>query len=330
MRTIIGAFIPNNMPASDVYRGSGVLSQLRHIDPDIEVVFCDLKPDWGLIQSLDLVYLMKTSTPDAIRIMDMAHQCGKPVWYDCDDDLFNVPLDNQAYAYYHNLAPGCPWVSANVRKLLAEADAVTVSTENLKKEFETYSQKITVIPNALNDYMLRGIGENVPRQKIITWRGGVTHQKDLDIFHDCLGNLIKALPEWRFVFMGFSPWKLIEAAPKQVFTAHRIEYYDYMADFKALGSSIHIVPLSENKFNASKSNIAALEAIYAGSTPVVPDWPEWDMESAKRYKTVNQFFDQVFSLAMADALEKPVIRDFERLLSEVNELRVHIVKDLTL
>ena len=53
-------------------------------------------------------------------------------------------------------------------------------------------------------------------------------------------------------------------------------YFRYLSQIEG---SISIVPLSHRKselnFNKSKSNIAWLEATYAGMVSLAPNWPEW-------------------------------------------------------
>ena len=347
----IGAFIPKNMYSTNIYRGSGVFSELRHMMPDIQVFYPPMGPDWETMVDLDIVFLMKASTREAVMIMEQAKTCGKPTWYDLDDDLFNIPLDNPSYDYYSGQTAGAQEIPQNIRILISNCDVVTVSTENLKREVEKLrpGKETIVIPNALDDYMLPNLGKSSgPRKKLITWRGGASHIRDLDSFEPQIMELVKALPDWKWLFMGHKPYRIIEAFPDRVFTCNQLKYYDYMSEFWGLGSAIHIVPLVDNAFNRSKSNISALEGLYAGSWPIVPELgPEWEFISENGFtQTQERPFSNLVKIAVeaietnntglenhenvierrCNKLKESVFKT--RILSVVNKQRVEIIERL--
>ncbi|MDE2104058.1 MAG: hypothetical protein KGL39_42870 [Patescibacteria group bacterium] len=279
----------------------------------------------------DLVYLMKCSSLEAVRIMEMARTCKKPTWYDLDDDLFNITLENDAFAYYSGTAPGFQDIPQNISILLANCDIVTVSTQVLLaivKKFRP-NKPTVVIPNALDDYMLKRFDEKpAPRQKLITWRGGSTHQRDLDEFEPQLMELMKELKDWKWLFMGHAPYRLIEAFPENVYTTKQIPYFDWMEEFWHMGSAIHIVPLADTAFNRSKSNLAALEAIYAGATPICPK--EWLEVPAPLY--VDDFLGCVKSSTTQETIFGNIKRmewlKRNKILSVVNPERLKIIESL--
>lgn len=339
MKKVLGAFLPINMMASDLYRGSSILHQLRHADPEIEVLFFEEENlGWKVVEEIDLVYMMKLSSVTACHLAEMATQSGKGIWYDCDDDLFNVPLDNPAYHYYSNSLPSGVTIRKNIRTLLQKADVVTVSTEHLRKEYVAYNHNTLVVPNALNDYMLKEIDQETPRQKIISWRGGTSHMRDLEVLGKQLTELIQELQDWKWCFMGYNPWKLMEVSAERTFHVPLAEYYDYMHHFKNLSPAIHIIPLVNNKFNRSKSNNAALEAIYAGAIPVIPEWPHWDFPGAIRYTAGGDNFKEAVKEAVALTENEAEFKRLTKanlahvkenyLLSKINQQRVEVINAL--
>lgn len=331
----IAAFIPPKMPASNIYRGTGPLSELRHIMPEVKVIYPPVVPDWDVLMQADIVFMMKTSSKEAVRILEMAKICGKPVWYDLDDDLFNIPLENEAHAYYSGQAPGYQDIPQNIRILLRNCDVVTVSTNNLGQQIGAISGRgCKVVPNALDDYMLKRLGTSSgPRKKLITWRGGSTHQRDLDEYMIQIMELADELKDWKWLFMGHAPYQLMESFPDRVFTAKQVAYFDYMEEFWAMGAAVHIVPLAKTAFNHSKSNIASLEGIYAGASPVIPAASmEWACGQYFGYETKDDFKKCVLNATRPPYDLGQSVRDNfikqNRLLSKVNVMRKEIIEEL--
>jgi hypothetical protein len=95
------------------------------------------------------------------------------------------------------------------------------------------------------------------------------------------------------------------------------------------------VPLENNKFNKSKSNIALLEGALSGTTAVCPDWEEWSMlDGALTYS------DQEGYLKLMEAIfrgEIDINKEYETLvtsikdklvLSKENKKRIELFKNL--
>jgi hypothetical protein len=70
---------------------------------------------------------------------------------------------------------------------------------------------------------------------------------------------------------------------------------NYLARLSQIAPRYGIVPLTDNAFNRSKSNIAWLEMTWAGAVCLVPHWPEFDHPGAMTYEP-GEFLAKLESL----------------------------------
>ncbi len=145
-------------------------------------------------------------------------------------------------------------------------------------------------------------------------------------------------------------------------------YFLFMNEWAGCCPAIHLVPLAETEFNRCKSNLAWLEASAVGAVTLAPggggqraedggqsdQWPEWERPGVWRYGTNGTNGTDDFAGVLAAMMrefsatgtiqgqkrtgEMPVplpavgeSRDYIRehlLLSQVNQLRLEIIRDL--
>jgi len=327
------------------YRGEGVLERLTKIDPGIQILYPQSQEPWLDVVKADLVYFIRATSPVEIRVAETAFRMGIPVWYDADDDYFNVSEDSPAYLGFQN-----GQVREVITWFIQNADVMTVSTGDLQRKYGEIRPKdakpIEVVPNALDDHCLDlETFPDLAPDRCLSWRGGATHQADLwDFAEEFWDFLERSSPEWRLVFIGYSP-KFIKDGfhwrPKSF--AGRVKMFPYLRDYFAFLESFrfrhkpwaHLIPLNETPFNRSKSNIGALEAIYAGAVPIVPDWEEWQFPGVLKYSKIGEFAGlmQKATRISPDSrkgmweVNMKHIRE-KYALSVVNQKRVRIISEL--
>jgi hypothetical protein len=291
----------------DMYRGFGVLSQLRRIIPDLNIIepvhsVNNQEDIWKDVIQADVAYFLRTDTPLNREIARTCKIMGVPIWYDIDDDLFNLAPDSNAHRYY-----SMPEVQKSLAWFLTIADKVTVSTHHLKRIFSKYRPEkgmtldtmIPVIPNALDTYVFKDVvqyPEAVPLKRV-TWRGGTTHKDDLRAFTDEFIDFNARTHDWELHFWGDDPYWISRIGetegtrPRIIYSPNVRKFYEYMNVLRnKVRAFAIVVPLRKNKFNDAKSNIAAIEATYAGAVPIVPDWEEWKpFEGALFYSDKETF-----------------------------------------
>jgi hypothetical protein len=156
---------------------------------------------------------------------------------------------------------------------------------------------------------------------VVLWRGGHTHDRDLETYAHEIIEAYNKFPDWAFVFLGHQPWRIIEKMnPKRVslrpFTP---EVIDFIHDLQKIRAAIHIVPLHDNIFNHAKSCIAHLEGTLAGSAILGPDWKEWQDIGCVNYKNPQDFGERLQALMAAPHSEIQKIN--ENALSKIGETR---------
>jgi len=261
----------------NIYRGMGVFN--GHGFDAFEPRSTDLGEIYQDILRADVCYFLRTSAPGQIEAFNQCRSMGKPTWYDIDDDFFNVSRDSRAYGYY-----AMDGSLERVEFFLKNSDVVTVSTEYLKRQFDKYRpsySKCVVIPNAIDDLTFKNWSkypEKEPNNTVV-WRGGGTHQMDLMHYSKEL-NEFADITSLNLHFYGFDPFWITQkdGKPRENCKAfpYKKSYYEYMRHLRnVIRPWAVVVPLRPFEFNYGKSNIAALEAVYAGAIPIVPDWEEW-------------------------------------------------------
>jgi hypothetical protein len=324
----------------NIYRGMGVFN--GHGFDAFEPRSTDLGEIYQDILKADVCYFLRTSAPGQIEAFNQCRAMGKPTWYDIDDDFFNVSRDSMAYGYY-----AMDGSLERVEFFLKNADVVTVSTEYLKRQFDKYrpsDSKCVVIPNAIDDLTFKNWSkypEKEPNNTVV-WRGGGTHQMDLMYYANELNEFadMSRLDEMNLNFYGFDPfWITIkDGKPRENCKAfgYKKSYYEYMMAMREVVRPLAVVvPLRPCEFNYGKSNIAALEAVYAGAIPIVPDWEEWKCFTWK-YKDKHELSIGLTGIRQKNPVTREKAFSFnckgiseKYVLSVTNKKREEIIQKLT-
>lgn len=309
-----------------VYRGEGILEKLNaQVDYMTPEMF---GYDWAqwmrLAKQYDWLYLMRPALPNEVGFASRAAGFGLKLWYDLDDDYTGVEPDNTAFPTFQRQD-----VQDSFKWFLANSHVITYSTNYLLKKFG----RGHLAPNALDDQIF-DLGKEYPKpeRKLITWRGGGSHFQDLQYFGENIFKAMLSNQSFTFHFLGFYPYFLTQA-PNLRCTQYIPDYWYFMQEFERLKPWGHIVPLRDCAFNRAKSCIAAMEAIYAGAVPVVPNFEEFEIPGALVYNDRQDFEKQVNALCkMSDEEHKERwtigskwLRE-TRSLTTINRKRIEILK----
>ncbi len=233
--------------------------------------------DWNVSKSFDILYVQRPYEKSQLEAIKIAKLCRMPVWIDYDDDFLNTPMSNLSY-------PKVLEGRETLIECIKLADLVTVSTNKLKDVYEMYSKNVFVINNTLDDSLLTLSPEYVTtRQRRILWRGWLNHRDDVKAYEDQIVAQIVKHSEYTFTFIGdvfpaFAAYKNVEFLPEQGL----LQYFQLL---KKLEPCICMVPLESNAFNLAKSNIAWIEATYAGAITLAPNMEEWKQPGVSLYNS---------------------------------------------
>lgn len=323
------AWIPDQNDATSFYRGIQPIAQLRRHMPELNITYAGKEIGFKDLSHQNAIFLQRPCGMEHVALIEMARNLQVPVWVDYDDDLWNVPSSNPAIAIY-----GQERTKQALNEIVAKATVITVSTELLKLEIEKKTKTpVYVIPNAFNNYLFETIAA-FKLSPTIMWRGSASHQADLLKFQGPIEDIAKKCPNRIFNFLGFNPWFITEGNAHQFLHYPPSDIFQYHRTIQFIRPNINIVTLTDNIFNACKSNISWIEGTFAGAVTLAPDLPEWRKPGIVTYKNVEEFGTRLYQLTQS--LELETFRNdsknyifAELRLSKVNLLRKYVIDRIT-
>lgn len=325
----LGLIIPDIQDPTSYYRGIGPLGMLQKQLDGLDLVFPN-PVNWATLKLCDAIFMQRPALPDHFNALLMCRDEGVPVWVDFDDDNLSVPKDNPTYAMYSQMP-----IKDSIVKLTRYADVVTVSTEKLRKKYSIYNKNVFLVPNALDDFLLRLRGiPSTPRNRTLLWRGTPTHYRNLRIIQEGVVELAQKYPDWKFGFLGHEPVDITDRI-KNFEAWSPVPIKDF---FKAM-VSLHVTAcyyaLAHNDHAQSRSHVSWLEATFASSLFIGPKHEEFTRPGILNYETQEEFTSIMESVIKGEVdVDKHVEESWNHIqenymLSKVNGLRAQIIKQLS-
>lgn len=163
---------PDKNDGTSFYRAAGIANDLQRQTGwmiDIEN-FGDNEISWTSLVNYDLIMMQRPCNLSHVKIVQLARLMGKKIWVDYDDDYLNLPYHHKVVQFYRNNRH-------HLEALLGLSDMVTVSTASIKNSMGENSDHVHIVPNAIQDHLLRPATETF--SDFLIWRGGDTHIVDL-------------------------------------------------------------------------------------------------------------------------------------------------------
>lgn len=219
---------------------------------------------------------------------------------DVDDNLFAVNPDNP---FWTKVNDEHVWYMQNMVK---DVGWVTTTTERLATVFrdrrEQPADTVAVLPNLMPDDYQHEPFDNDP-WIVIGYFGGASHFYDLNDTK-VMRAIKKLMRKYRNVRFKVINMPIAENIPKK-----RYDYVDgkrgtpWITEvFPTLAMNICVIPVKDNIFNYSKSNIKWMESTRMGAATVCSDiGPYHDLPDKVTIKVKNHFFEWY------EALEKLIV-----------------------
>jgi glycosyltransferase involved in cell wall biosynthesis len=202
------------------------------------------------------------------QIVARAHAQGKPVIYDLDDLLLELPEDHPDRATHYYTSALFPMLET-----LLAADLVTAAAPHLATYLQAFNPRVRLLPNYLNDSLWRtpqparqapGRLDTPPGAVTIGYMGGDSHLPDLAWLAPALLGLLQqaeaGAPPVYLHFIGAQPPAELLAHPHVRWEpAKTYNYAEFAADFSARQFDLAIAPLRDNLFNRCKSAIKFMD-----------------------------------------------------------------------
>jgi hypothetical protein len=159
---------------------------------------------------------------------------------------------------------------------------------------EVSSDKVFVIKNGFDPRWFQRFWNFKPeRKKVITWRGTSTHRKDCEEIAMPFANFMKENEDFAFMAYGWINDPLSYDLPQNRFEYKQLPVIHYHMNLHKTNGLIGIVPLVDNAFNRSKSNIGFIELVSSGHMCIAKDLPEFSEAKAVTYKEPDEFYDKL-------------------------------------
>lgn len=192
---------------------------------------------------------------------------GKPVVYETDDLIQEVPKHHKKPDYNEELAGNMDWLARS-------ADIVTVSTPALADYYVDIAKRVIVLPNYLsprlwNDSLFqeRPVQQSRIRLGLV---GSKNHDEDFALVSDLLMEALSYFPHVDCTFYGALPTG-IELSKRINLVPANYLYEQHPARLAQIQIDIGMVPLVPSKFNRAKSNIKFLEYGFLGIPSLYAD-----------------------------------------------------------
>jgi len=225
-----------------------------------------------IITASDILVIQRDfPSPENYRVLRLLLKSGKPVVYELDDMIWELPPD-------HHQKKKFLQKKAFILECLKVCDAVTVSTPLLAEYLSEYNSNVVVLPNLISRDTWLNPDMQVHDRVVIGFAGTRTHVQDLKIVEEVLieiSNKYKGLVE--FKFYGCITDKLLKLEHVQ-FLKFDANYASYARNLLTSGIDIAIAPLQDTVFNCCKSNIKWLEYSSIKAAGVYSDLPPYNSD----------------------------------------------------
>lgn len=209
--------------------------------------------------------------PDTRPLLDALRAAGKPIVYETDDCLPEVP-EFLGKPHYRQWGPALlEWVK--------RVDVVTVPTQPLADYFAPHARRIVILPNYL-DARTRppalAARQAARADRIeVGYAGNPGHRGDLALVAAPLRRLLERRPEVRITFFGALPDGFAASDRVRVVPAD-FRYEAFPRRLAELGFDFGLAPLVEHPFNRCVSNLKYLEYGALGIPGVFSRAPAYD------------------------------------------------------
>lgn len=256
------------------------------------------------------------------KALSAVHQYGKPLIYEIDDLLFDLPPDHPDYGRYLS-------TRSAILRAIVDAGAVLTSTPALNEIVRTFNPNSFVQPNYLNDSWWSLKPQSLPwepgKPVIIGFMGGHSHSYDLEVITPALLRVLERYGEKILLkFWGLQPPTALRNKDQVEWIDVSLgDYREFVDFFGQMACDVFIAPLQDNRFNHCKSHLKYLEysalavpGVYSRITPykeVVVDGENGFLagDSAEWEARLGQFVeDPDLRKRMGQAAQETVRRDW--------------------
>jgi hypothetical protein len=303
--------------------------EVRGVDVEVKMVDNILSHDSLMAcRQADVIIMQRPHRDFQLEQLMLMKSWGKKVWIDYDDDLLNLPQHHSASETFNDYR-----TQQFLQSFAAISDVITVSSEAIKKTYDDLKVKdpsrIHVVRNGMDSKLYQPImsPQHNFASDVMLWRGSPSHVQDVNILKEILPKLAK----FKWCFMGAATMAIRKMCEDFSIRAKLFEFAPfgtYMRNLRAIAPRAVFVPLVDDRFNEGKSNVAWLEATWAGAATFATQLPEFVRPGIKAIEDYECLLsdNDLTSKTMWDQSAKYIL---SRATTDAqNELRMKILSQL--
>jgi glycosyltransferase involved in cell wall biosynthesis len=211
----------------------------------------------------DVVVIQIDNSPSTMEFVVALQAQGKKVVYEIDDAFDAMEPWHPQYASY-----GQPARQEAIRGMMAQADAVQVSTVWLADRYAKHAKQVAVVPNMI-ELATWPRADRLRKDGLykVLWAGSPSHAGDLELIIPVMEKFLKAHSNARLVLFG-QEIKDSRLPAGQVENVPWCEFEEYPFRLAEINADVAIAPLADVPFNHGKSNLRILQ-YWATGYPVI-------------------------------------------------------------
>ena len=239
----------------------------------------------------DIIFTTTPTTLDYLSMILAMRDVGKcKLVIDIDDDLLstNTEPNNPAYKAYQDKNSR---YAEFAQLALREADLVTVSTEYLKKKYESLNPNMIVVKNCIDPNFFKKEYYK-PDEITIGFAGSGSHQADWKMIEPAIRKLKE---KYKFKVKMVAPLQS-DIIDEQIKWSEMLKYPEAMG---GMGFTIGVAPIKDSLMNRAKSNLRWLEYSAYGIPCVASDVVPFKGIKNVLYATeVDEWYNQLEKLIL--------------------------------
>lgn len=234
------------------------------------------------VEGLDLVLMQRVATPRQVRLIKAFQKLGIAVVVDVDDLLSDIEKDNKSHNYWQEEFNRTPRYRL-LEQATHLADLVTVSTPALARKYAKHG-RVEVLRNGLPNHAFADPALTYDKwanttdavdEFVVGWSGSLdSHPHDLEVVGGAVRAAMDSDTRIRFHVVGDAQpvAQALNLDPSRVTGTGWVPFEEYHAALREV--DLALVPLTDSRFNRSKSHLKALEFSAAGAMVLTSALPE--------------------------------------------------------